>query len=191
MAGLQSVHALYPLRIASVWLKPGSYCIDEDPDAFDFPVSLSELTITGPDGLVRATQTPYDISPADLGGLLLGVGMYVQADRFKVTRGGVYHFSVTDPEGGSPLFVSEPYSASARRTGPWALLIIAALITLARTALRLRSRRRRQGRHRVPVTGRAPVTQGPSQGRGPVSQEGQAGKSGAWPGGSPYGFRKE
>ncbi len=142
MTGLRTVHALYPLRTALVRLGPGSYSLDEDPDAFDFPVNFGDLIITGPDGPVHAQETPYAMSPGDLGGLLLGVGIYVQAARFKVSHAGVYHFSVADPDAGSPLFVSEPYSASAWRTGPWALAIIAALIMLARTGLRLRASRR-------------------------------------------------
>jgi hypothetical protein len=142
MAGLRTVHPLYPMRTTTLRLASGSYSLDEDPDAFDFPVDLTDLTITGPHGLVRARQTPYAISPSDIGGMLLGVGMSVQAASFKLSKAGVYHFSVTDPEAGSVLYLSEPFSASFLSTGPWAVAIIAALITLAQAARHLRASRR-------------------------------------------------
>ena len=142
MAGLRTVCPLYPMRPTTLALAPGSYSLDEDPDAFDFPVDLTDLTITGPDGPVRVRQTPYAISPSDVGGMLLGVGMSVQAARFKLGKAGAYQFSVTDPEAGSVLYLSEPFSASFLRTGPWAVAIIAALITLIQAARHLRASRR-------------------------------------------------
>lgn len=146
-AGLGTVRPLYPMRASTLGLAPGSYSLDEDPDASGFPVDRADLEITGPDGPVRARETPYEISPSDIGGMLLGVGMSVQAARLKVDKAGVYRFSVTDPGAGSVLYISEPFSTSFLRTGPWALAVIAALITLIQAARHLRVSRRtaRQG----------------------------------------------
>jgi hypothetical protein len=137
LAGLRTVRPLYPMRATTLDLAPGSYALDENPDASGFPADPAELTITGPGGPVRVRQTPYAISPSDVGGLLLGVGISVQAARFALDQAGAYRFSVTDPGAGSVLYLSEPFSTSFLRTGPWAVVVIAALITLIQAARRL------------------------------------------------------
>jgi hypothetical protein len=135
LAGLRTVHVIYPRHTASVALGAGGYSLDQDPDATGFPVADSAIVITGPNGSVRAWVTAYDLSPADFGGPLLGLGTFAQAARFTVARPGVYRVSVLDPLAGARLFVSETYAASLIRSGPWLAAIIAALIALTITGM--------------------------------------------------------
>jgi hypothetical protein len=159
MAGLRTVHVIDPRHTASLALAAGRYSLDQDPDATGFPVADRAIAITGPDGSVRTSLTAYDLSPADFGGPLLGLGTFAQAARFTIARPGIYRISVLDPLAGARLFVSETYAASLRRSGPWLLAIIAALITLTVTGTRLTRRRwpsdrpRRVARDRRRVAG--------------------------------------
>lgn len=148
LAGLRTVHVLYPRHTASLMLAAGGYSLDQDPDATGFPVADSAIAITGPDGSVHTWPTAYDLSPADFGGPLLGLGTFAQAARFTVRRSGVYRISVLDRLAGARLFVSETYGASLIRSGPWLLVIIAALITLTITGTRVTRRRWPSGRPR-------------------------------------------
>jgi hypothetical protein len=132
MATLRTVHVIEPLRAGAVRLGAGTYTLDQDPDATGFPLGAASLSITGPDGPVRTWETPWDVSPADLGGVFLGVGTFAQVARFKISKPGVYRFAVTDPGAGARLFVTEPYSTAARDEGAWALAIIGAILTLGR-----------------------------------------------------------
>lgn len=135
LAGVRSVHVIYPQRPARLVLAAGGYSLDQDPDATGFPVAGSAIVITGPQGPVRSWLTAYDLSPADFGGPLLGLGTFAQAARFTIARPGVYRVSVLDPLAGARLFVSETYAASLTRSGPWLAAIIAALITLTITGM--------------------------------------------------------
>ncbi len=159
LAGLRTVHMIYPRHAASLPLAAGGYSLDQDPDATGFPVANDAIVITGPYGSVPTSPTPYDLSPADFGGALLGLGTFAQAARFTIARPGLYRISVTDPLAGARLFVSETYTASATRTGPWVLAIVVALITLVVTGSQLTKRRWQSGRlrrlvHVRPVAGR-------------------------------------
>jgi hypothetical protein len=153
LAGLRTVHVISPRQTASLALAAGGYSLDQDPDATGFPVAGGAIVITGPDGLVRTALTAYDLSPADFGGPLLGLGTFAQAARFTIDRPGVYRVSVLDPLAGGRLFVSETYAASLAQSGPWLLAIIAALATLTITFTHLTKRRWPSGRLRrvVPV----------------------------------------
>jgi len=135
LAGVRSVHVIYPRHPATLVLPAGGYSLDQDPDATGFPVADRAVAITGPDGPVRSWLTAYDLSPADFGGPLLGLGTFAQAARFTITTPGLYRVSVLDPLAGARLFVSETYGASLTRSGPWLLAIIAALITLVMTGM--------------------------------------------------------
>ena len=135
LAGLRSVHVIYPRHPASLVLAAGRYSLDQDPDATGFPVAESAIVITGPQGPVRGLLTAYDLSPADFGGPLLGLGTFAQAARFTIARPGVYRVSVLDPLAGARLFVSETYGASLTHSGPWLAAIIVALITLTITGM--------------------------------------------------------
>jgi hypothetical protein len=148
LAGLRTVHVIYPRHAASVALAAGGYSLDQDPDATGFPLAERAIVITGSDGPVRASSTAYDLSPADFGGALLGLGTFAQVARFRIARPGVYRVSVLDPLAGARLFVSETYGASLIRSGPWLLAMIAALITLTMTGTRLTRRRWPPGRPR-------------------------------------------
>jgi len=148
LAGLRSVHVIYPRHPASLVLAAGGYSLDQDPDATGFPVTGDAVVITGPQGQVRSWLTAYDLSPADFGGPLLGLGTFAQAARFTIARPGVYQVSVLDPLAGARLFVSETYAASLTHSGPWLLAIIAALITLAVTGMHQARGRRPSGRGR-------------------------------------------
>lgn len=148
MTALRTVHAFYPQHTTSVRLAAGTYSVDQDPDANDFPVALSALLISGPDGPVSVSGSSYDQSPTDLGGLFLGVGIFARAGRFTVTSPGMYRLSVADPAAGPRLLVSEPYSTSARQVGPWALGIVAALTNITLTGVHLRRRHRPPARRR-------------------------------------------
>jgi hypothetical protein len=141
LAGLRTVHVLYPRHWASVALAAGRYSLDQDPDATGFPVAGDAIAITGPDGPVRTWSSAYDLSPADFGGALLGLGTFAQAARFTVDRPGVYRISVLDSLAGARLFVSETYAASLAHSGPWLVAIIVALITLTITGTHITRRR--------------------------------------------------
>ena len=132
MAALRTVHVIDPLHATAVRLGAGTYALDQDPDATNFPIAADSLGITGPDGPVRTWETPWDVSPTDLGGVFLGMGTFAQAARFKIGDPGVYRIAVTGPGTGARLFVTEPYSTAARDVGPWALAIIGAILTLGR-----------------------------------------------------------
>ncbi|HEX4831757.1 MAG TPA: hypothetical protein VH478_11765 [Trebonia sp.] len=142
LAGRRTVHAVYPLRTTALWLAAGRYSLDQDPDATGFPTAADEVAITGPGGTVAAAPAPYDISPADLGGAFLGVGLFAQAAHFTIHVPGVYQVAVADPRAGARLYVSEPYAASAGRSGPWALGAVAAVIMIAVTGTRVAAARR-------------------------------------------------
>jgi hypothetical protein len=146
MAALGTVHVIDPLRATTVRLSAGTYALDQDPDATSFPLGAASLSITGPDGPVRTREIPWDISPADLGGVFLGVGTFAQVARFKIGKSGVYRFAVAGVGAGARLFVTEPYSTAGRDGGPWALAIIGAIITLAATGTRVSGRRRQERR---------------------------------------------
>jgi hypothetical protein len=132
MAALRTVHVIDPLRATAVRLGAGAYALDQDPDATSFPIAVGSLSITGPDGPVRTWQTPWDVSPTDLGGVFLGVGTFAQVARFKIGKPGVYRIAAAGPGTGARLFVTEPYGTAARGLGPWALAIIGAILTLGR-----------------------------------------------------------
>jgi len=161
LAGLRTVHVIYPRRPASLALAAGGYSLDQDPDATGFPEAGSAIVITGPDGSVRAWVTAYDLSPTDFGGPLLGLGTFAQEARFTVARAGVYRVSVLDPLAGARLFVSETYAASLIRSGPWLAAIIAALIAITITGMH-------QAKGRWPSGG--PRRAGPARRGGPAGR---------------------
>jgi hypothetical protein len=143
MAALRTVRAVDPAHATALRLSAGTYAIDQDPDATNFPLPGSSLRVTGPHGPVRTWETPWNISPSDLGGAFLGVGTFAQAARFTAGQPGVYRVAVTGPGAGARLYVTEPYGTAALGEGPWALAIIAAIITLAVTGSRMFRRERR------------------------------------------------
>jgi hypothetical protein len=132
MATLRTVHVIDPLRATAVRLGAGTYALDQDPDATNFPASGDSLTITGPDGPVGTWEGPWDVSPTDLGGVFLGVGTFAQVARFTIRKPGIYRFAVAGPGTGARLLVTEPYGIAARDEGPWALAIVGAILTLGR-----------------------------------------------------------
>lgn len=153
-SGLATVHPVALRQNATISLSAGTYSLDQDPDASNFPVRPRDVSISGPIGNARVQFTGYNQTPADVGGLLLGVGDDVQAARFVVHQPGTYRVYVADPAAGSRLFISETFGASAERAGGWALASLAALATIAVTSARMWRRRRRARQHPAGAAGR-------------------------------------
>jgi hypothetical protein len=145
LSTVQVVHAQGPVTIH---LGPGAYDISQDMGDEDFPDDSSELSITGPGGVVPVQTLQPVWSSNDLGEPFLGAWGCTPVMTFTIRQAGPYTVTVKDSYGMSGAWISEPPATVARRVVPWAFGIVVALLTMAACFV-MSGPRRRQAERRA------------------------------------------
>jgi hypothetical protein len=148
IAALSTVQVVHAQRPATIHLGSGTYDISQDIGDQDFPDDSTELSITGPGGVVPVRTLQQVLSSADLGERFLGAWDCEPVMRFTIRQVGPYAVSIKDSYGMSGAWISEPPATAARRVFPWAFGIVAALLTMA-VCLVISGPRRRQAERRA------------------------------------------
>ena len=131
VAARSTVRLAHSQRPVVIHLDAGSYVVSQDIGDADFPDDSSDLTIGGPSGPVRVQAFPQVLTPADVGGKLLGEWDCYQVMSFTIAVAGDFQVTIHDRTGMSAAWISEPYADAARQVLPWLIAVIAALLALA------------------------------------------------------------
>jgi len=131
IAALSTVQVVHAQRLAIIHLGAGTYDISQDDGDKDFPDDSTELSITGPGGVVPVQTVQPVLSAGDLAEAFLGAWDCTPVMRFAIRQAGPYGVSIKDSYGMSGAWISEPAAAVARQVFPWVFGIVAALLTMA------------------------------------------------------------
>jgi hypothetical protein len=125
VTGLGSVRSVSADNASTVWLRAGTYNIEEDPGQANFPPASGTLKAAGDDGQIPVRRLTSDISYTDIGGPLLGLGVWMPVTTFTITEPG--RFDVTVPSQSGQIFVSQSLNQVILRTVPWLACLAAAV----------------------------------------------------------------
>lgn len=145
LSTVQVVHAQGPITIH---LGAGAYDISQNIGDPGFPDDSSELSITGPGGLVPVQTVQPVLSFDDPAETFLGAWGCTPVMSFTIRQAGPYTVTVNEGYGISAAWISEPPATAARRVVPWAFGIVAALLTMA-VCFVMSGPRRRQAERRA------------------------------------------
>jgi hypothetical protein len=154
IAALSTVQVVPAQRLTTVHLGPGTYEISQDIGDQDFPDDATELSITGPGGLVPVQTVQPVLSSDDPAEAFLGAWDCSPVMGFTIRQAGPYTVTVKDSHGMSAAWISEPLATVAGQVFPWVFGIVTSLLTVAvclvvsRNKSRLGRRAGRRGRPR-------------------------------------------
>jgi hypothetical protein len=146
IAALSTVQVVHAQGPATIHLGPGAYDISQNIGDPGFPDDSSELSITGPGGLVPVQTVQPVLSFDDPAEAFLGAYGCTPVMRFTIRQAGPYTVTVNEGYGISGAWISEPLATVARRVFPWVLGLVAALLAMAVCLVVSGSRRDRMRR---------------------------------------------
>jgi hypothetical protein len=131
IAALSTVHVAHAEHPAVIRLGPGTYYISQDFGDADFPDGATDVSVTGPDGLVPVRQIPSTLSLDSLASAFLGAWDCYRVGSFTIPQAASYQVSVKEGDGVSGAWISEPYADVVRQLFPWVCGVTAAAIAIA------------------------------------------------------------
>jgi hypothetical protein len=128
VAALDSVRPVSANMAGTFWLPAGTYNLEEDPGQGNFPPAAGTFRVAGHHGQIRVRRLTNDVSYADIGGPLLGLGVWMPVMAFSITEPARYDIAV--PSDSGQIFISQSLSQVVLGTVPWLACMAATVVAM-------------------------------------------------------------